>query len=199
MSQVSKFWPYPQLPLLFFFLLAVSFSVVAQDRVAKDKDKRGEKESDKAANNFVKLAGKVRCDKPDPAHSIEVPDRPGHQLIIAKRKCTWTEPMAIMGTKTKDGVIVDFAEQKEGALSTNGFEVDTLNDGEKLTMHKDGQVFGEKGPATTKGRWHFMRGTGRLRGIKGGGSYEGKLEEDDVLTVEFEGVYDPSAVVGEKK
>lgn len=44
-----------------------------------------------------------------------------------------------------------------------------------------------------------MRGTGKFKGIKGGGTYEGKLEADDVLTLEFEGVYDPSEMAGEKK
>ena len=44
-----------------------------------------------------------------------------------------------------------------------------------------------------------MRGTGKFKGIKGGGTYEGKLEAEDVLTVEFEGVYDPSEMVAEKK
>jgi hypothetical protein len=44
-----------------------------------------------------------------------------------------------------------------------------------------------------------MRGTGKFKGIKGGGSYEGRLEAGDVLTLEFEGVYDPSEMVGEKK
>ena len=58
----------------------------------------------------------MRCEKPETAHSIEVPDRSGHALMIEKRKCTWTEPMEIMGGKTKDGVVVGFAEKMEGAL-----------------------------------------------------------------------------------
>jgi hypothetical protein len=60
-------------------------------------------------------------------------------------------------------------------------------------------VQGEKGPAESRGRWSLMRGTGKFKGIKGGGSYEGKLAADDVLTLELEGVYDPSEMVGEKK
>jgi len=62
-----------------------------------------------------------------------------------------------------------------------------------------GQVLGIKGPATSKGRWSLMRGTGKFKGVKGGGTYEGKLDADDVLTLEFEGVYDPSELVGAKK
>jgi hypothetical protein len=60
-------------------------------------------------------------------------------------------------------------------------------------------VEGERGPAEANGRWSLMRGTGKFKGIKGGGSYEGKLAADDVLTLEFEGVYDPSEMEAEKK
>ena len=199
MFDVRKLRPGPHLPYLLLFLFALSVLATAQD-----EDKSKEKESKKkveasGGGNFVKVEGKVRCDKPDPAYSIEVPDRPGHALLLAKRKCTWTDPMVVMGAKSKDGVAVEFPEKMEGTLHAHGFEVDTFDNGEKVTWQSMGTVYGEKGPATSKGRWSLMRGTGKFKGIKGGGSYEGKLEADDVLTLEFEGVYDPSEMVGEKK
>jgi hypothetical protein len=195
MLDVRKFRSHTQIISLFLSLVAFSVVTTAQD---KDKDDK-EKESKKANTNFVNVEGKVRCDKPDPAYSIEVPDRPGHALMIARRKCTWTEPMLIMGAKTKEGVAVGYAEKSEGMLHVSGFETDTLDNGEKLTWKSMGQVLAEKGPATATGRWSLMRGTGKLKGIKGGGSYEEKLDADDVLVLELEGVYDPSEIVGEKK
>ena len=200
MFDVRKFRPRRSLPRLILFLFALSILGMAQDKDS-DKDKGKEKESKKteASGNFVKVGGKVRCDKPDPAYAIEVPDRPGHALQLAKRKCTWTEPMVILGAKTKDGEAVTFAEKMEGGLHTHSFETDTLDNGEKVTMQRMGQVLGEKGPATVKGRWSLMRGTGKLKGIKGGGTYEGKLEADETVVLEFEGIYDPSDMVGEKK
>lgn len=202
MFDVRQFKFRPQFHYLFLWLLALSILVTAQDK-DKEKDKGKEKQSKKAdasgSGNFVKVGGKVRCDKPDPAYSIEVPDRPGHALMLAKRKCTWTEPMVILGAKSKDGVAIEFPEKMEGTLHSHGFEVDTFDNGEKLTMQSMGHVLADKGPADSKGRWSLMRGTGKFKGIKGGGTYEGKLEADDVLTVEFEGVYDPSEMVAEKK
>jgi hypothetical protein len=202
MLDVRKFRSRPQFHYLSLLLLALSVSLTAQDK-DKDKDKGKEKEPKKAdasvGGNFVKVEGKVRCDKPDPAYSIEVPDRPGHVLMISKRKCNWTEPMVVMGAKTKDAVEVSFTEKMEGTLHVHGFEVDTLDNGEKLTWQSMGQVLAEKGPATAKGRWSLMRGTGKFKGIKGGGTYEGKLEADDVLTLDLEGIYDPTEIVGEKK
>jgi len=196
MLDVRKYRPLPQILTLFSLLVALSIPMTAQD---KDKDKNEKDSKEKMNGNFVKVEGKVRCDKPDPAYSIEVPDRPGHALTIAKRKCTWTEPMLFMGAKTKDGVSVSFAEKSEGMLHVNGFETDTLDNGEKLTWKSIGQVLAEKGPASATGRWSLMRGTGKFRGIKGGGSIEEKLDADDVLVLEMEGVYDPSEMVGDKK
>jgi hypothetical protein len=200
MLDVRKFRPRPQFHYLFLLLLALSISVPAQDKDKyKGKEKQSKKTDASGSGNFVKVEGKIRCDKPEPEHSIEVPDRPGHVLMISKRKCNWTEPLVVMGAKTKDGVAVSFTEKMEGTLHIHGFEVDTLDNGEKLTWQSMGQVLAEKGPATSKGRWSLMRGTGKFKGIKGGGTYEGKLEADDVLVLDLEGVYDPSEMVGEKK
>ena len=190
MLNVKKFRPRTNHCCLILFLLALSIFVTAQD---KDKDpKKG------AAANLIKVDGKIRCDKPDPGYSIEVPDRPGHALMLGKRKCTWTEPMVIMGAKSKDGVAIEFPEKMEGTLHSHGFETDTFDNGEKVTWQSMGHVTGDKGPADASGRWSLMRGTGKFKGIKGGGTYEGKLEADDVLVLELEGVYDPSDMVGKK-
>jgi hypothetical protein len=195
----------PRHAVLFLLLLAVSILAAAQNKDRdKDKDDReADKESKKVvasgAANLIKVEGKVRCEKPDPEYSIEVPDRPGHALMIAERKCVWTEPLVIMGAKTKTGVAVSFTERMEGSLHIHGFETDTLDNGEKLTWQSMGQVLAEKGPVDSKGRWSLMRGTGKYKGIKGGGTYEGKLEANDVLTLDFDGIYDTTEMVREKK
>lgn len=159
-------------------------SALAQDKIGRAPGK----------SQFVNVEGKVRCDKAGPEYAIEVPDRPGHALLLAKRLCHWTEPLVIKGAKTKDGVWVTFSEKMEGKLHVHGFEVDTLDSGEQLTWQTMGQVMAERGPAPVKGRWSLMRGDGKFKAIKGGGSYEGRLGVDDVLTLDFEGVYDLSEV-----
>jgi hypothetical protein len=186
-------------------LFVVVFSVLAAAQSSdkekdkdKDEDRETKKEAPAAKGNFVSVEGKVRCEKSAPAYLMEVPDRPGHGLILQKRKCTWTEPLIFKGTKTTSGQATAFIEKMEGTLHVHGYEVDNLDNGEKLTWQSMGQVMGEKGPAAVKGRWSLMRGTGKFKGAKGGGSYEGKLDADDVLTLNFEGVYDPTAM-GEEK
>jgi hypothetical protein len=185
----------PRLPhgVVLLILVATSLFLAGQER-------SNEKEAAKTGSSkFVNVTGSVRCDKPDPSYSIEVPDRPGHALRLARRQCTWTAPMNVMGAMSKDGIAVEFPEQMEGQLHSHGFEVDTYDNGEKLTWQSMGTVSGERGPAAVKGRWSLMRGTGKFKGIKGGGTYEGKLAADNVLTLEFEGVYDPSEIAVEQK
>jgi len=118
MFDVRKVRPRHHFHYFLMLLFALSILATAQD---KDDDKNKDKDQDKnkavaSGAHLVKVEGKVRCDKPDPAYSIEVPDRPGHALRLAKRKCTWIEPMVVLGAKSKNGVAVEFPEQMEGIL-----------------------------------------------------------------------------------
>jgi len=184
---------------IFFLIIVITFCIsLAAQEADRDKDKDAEKKA-AAASGIVQISGSVRCSKPDPSYSIEVPDRPGHSLIIARRSCTWTEPLEILGGKTKTGISVAFLEHMEGRLHPHGYEIDTLDNGEKITMRSLGQVPGDKGPVDLRGQWSFMRGTGKYKGIRGGGTYEGKLDADDVLTLKLEGTYDPVSMTGGKK
>lgn len=193
----------PIIQLLFPILFVITFSLLltAQES-AGEKEREKEKKADKksaAASDMVNIKGSLRCDKPSPSYSIDVPDREGHSLIVEKRNCSWIEPMVILGTKTKDGVWVTFIERMEGRLHPHSFETDSLEGGERITMQTTGQVSADKGPATTKGRFNFMRGSGKFKGIKGGGTYEGNVDADDVMTVKLEGVYEPAAMAGGNK
>ena len=183
---------------LLFLLVVFSLSLAAQDS-NREKEEKEEAAKKASAKGMVNISGSVRCGKQDPFYSLDVPDRPGHSLIISRRNCTWSDPLVIRGAKAKDGIADGFTERMEGSLHTHGFEVDTLDNGEKLTMQVSGQVNAEKGPTDARGRWNFMRGTGKFKGIRGGGTYEGKLDADDVLTLRFEGEYDPASMAAANK
>lgn len=174
----------------------VSISLAAQHDTGKSEE---EEKGEVFTGNVVKVEGALHCQKAVPANAIEVPDRPGHALMIGKRQCTWSKPLLVAGGKTQTGVAVDFTEKMEGALHVHGFETDSLDNGEKLTMRTMGQVLGEKGPAESKGRWSLMKGTGKYRGIRGGGTYLGKLEANDELNLTLEGVYLPDSMLGGQK
>lgn len=199
MFAVRTSGPRPFILWLFSFLMVFSLALAAQDSDREKKKEKEEESKKRAKAGLVDIKGSVRCQKANPSHAIEVPDRPGHALIIAKRQCTWSEPLVILGGKTKTGVFVAFFEQMEGQLHPHGYEVDTMDDGETIAMQTMGYEQAEKPPTVVKGRFSFTRGTGKYKGLKGGGSYEGQLEADDVMTITLEGVYEPAAMAGGKK
>jgi hypothetical protein len=191
-SQIMSKCPH-RAHLLCFVLFLIAFSI----RLAAQEKAAGKAEG--GTRKLVKVEGTVRCDKPDPSYSNETPDRPGHALMIEQRKCAWGKPLVVLGAKTQAGVMVSFTEKMEGALHLHGYEVDTLDNGEKLTMRNMTQILKEKGPASFRGRWSFMRGTGKFKGIKGGGTFDGKLEEGGTLTLDLEGSYVPEEMAAGKK
>ncbi len=44
-------------------------------------------------------------------------------------------------------------------------------------------------PQTEEGTWSLMRGTGKLKGVKAKGTYQGKAGADGMMTYEVEGEY----------
>ena len=104
MLHVRRLLPPTNRWCLVLVLFSLSVLAAAQGKDDKDKNHEKDKEAEKGAQSgaapWIKVEGKIRCDKPDPAYSIEVPDRPGHALMLGKRKCTWTEPMTILGAKS---------------------------------------------------------------------------------------------------
>jgi hypothetical protein len=199
MVEVGRFRFCSQAGLYFSFLVCVyagvfCVSLAAQEAGEKQQSKEAREKN--AGSELVKISGSIRCEKPMPSYSIEVPDRPGHSLMIEQRKCAWTEPWVILGAKAKDGVRVTFVERMDGALHPQGYETDTLEDGDTITMKTMSQVLAEDAPTPTKGRFSFTKGTGKYKGIKGGGSYEGKMDADGALTLELEGLYSPADMAG---
>ena len=164
-----------------------------------DKDRKDEDKGETFTGTLVKIEGTIRCEKPDPSYALEVPDRPEHALTLSRRKCGWTKPWTIAGERPQTGVAINFSEKMEGVLHMHGFEVDTLGNGDQVTMRTQGQMPAGQVPAETRGRWSFMRGTGKFKGIRGGGSYEGRVDAGGRLTLNFEGVYVPAEMAGEQK
>ena len=140
----------------------------------------------------TKTTGTVSCAKPAPAYSIPVADQTGHSLSITKSACTWTKPMELAGMKAKDGADVTYGDAMGTEVHTWGYHVGNMANGDKFyvkyqgkdTMTKDGK------PLTTEGTWSYTGGTGKLKGIKGKGTYKGKADAAGNMAVEVDGDYE---------
>ena len=148
----------------------------------------------------TKTSGTLKCDKPEPRYNIEVGDRPGHVMVLEKETCTWTEALGIGSDKAKDGQSVASVDLTAARASGSGVNVTTMESGDKsfasyryTTPLKDGKA-GE-----AHGTWSYTGGTGKLKGIKGSGTFKTTFAEDGTSTTEVEGTYQLAQAAGAAK
>jgi hypothetical protein len=150
------------------------------------------------ASAQTKLSGKVQCAKPDPDYAIEVGDKPGH--VMSARKQTCVEDWKIADLAVKTGQDVATGEMNGATGRDNGYHTATMENGDKYVVHFGGTTTAAKdGTATFDGKWSFVSGTGKLKGIKGGGTYKGTGKADGSGEVMVEGDYTLPAPAAPKK
>ncbi len=137
----------------------------------------------------TKITGTLDCGKME-NQAMEVGDKPGHVLGLGQSKCTWSKPLEIAGITSKDDVATGSIDASGNRGQTHGYAVDTVSNGDKLTMRLTGtaEIKGDVA-VSEKGTWTFVSGTGKLKGIKGKGSYAVTFKADGSSTVEAEGEY----------
>lgn len=137
----------------------------------------------------TKISGTVVCAKPDQLQMLVVGDRPGHSLTISQGKCTWTKPMEIAGLQTKEDRGTVSGDTSGSNSNERGYMVGTMSNGDKFFVRIQGTSTLKEGAIETdEGKWTFTGGTGKLKGIKGGGTFKGKGGPEGT-TEEVEGEY----------
>jgi hypothetical protein len=134
-----------------------------------------------------KISGTAKCGKPDVQQKVDVPDHPGHAISVSQSKCTWTKPMEVAGIKSKEGVTTPLDDIHGDTAHSHGYYVDTMENGDKAFVSFQGSASMKDN--TSDGKWNYTGGTGKLKGIKGNGTYKGKGAEDGSTTFDVEGEY----------
>jgi hypothetical protein len=138
----------------------------------------------------TKVSGTIQCDKSDPAYTLPVGDRPDHAFAISKSKCTWPKASEIAGTQATASEITSFAEIRGNRASLRGSNVMTMASGDKVFTSAQGSATVKEGTIqSAEGTWNYTGGTGKLKGIKGKGTYKSKPAPDGTRTIEVEGEY----------
>ena len=127
----------------------------------------------------TKMSGVGKCGKPENQQSVEVPDRANHMLAISKVACTWTTPIEINGQKGK-GYSVTLSSDMTGTHSRDsGYVVIEMDNGDKAFVRFQGTgVMKGDTPESGDGNWTFAGGTGKLKGLKGKGTYKSTMTAD---------------------
>jgi hypothetical protein len=138
----------------------------------------------------TKTSGTLQCGKSDPSYTIPVGDRPDHALAIGKTKCTWTTAPEMAGTQAKEHEYTSFADIRGARGQVRSAAVGTMANGDKYYATTQGPSTIKEGVTqTSQGTWSYTGGTGKLKGIKGKGTYKGKIGPDGTMTIEVEGEY----------
>jgi hypothetical protein len=135
----------------------------------------------------TKISGTAQCGKPDTQQKVDVPDHPGHSLSISQAKCTWTKPIEVGALQGKEGVTSGTDDIHGNTVAAHGYYVDTMANGDKAFVRFQGTALVKEG--TSEGKWSYTGGTGKLKGLKGQGTYKGKAAEDGSVTFDVEGEY----------
>jgi hypothetical protein len=144
-----------------------------------------------AASAQTKISGTLQCAKADPENAIPVGDRPEHTLLISQQKCTWTKPIQLEGVDAKTGQDTVFSDAYGVKTRDTGYHVSTMADGDQFVVRFAGVTTTDKNGVmqTQSGTWSFLSGTGKLKGLKGKGTYTAKGAADGTATADIEGDY----------
>lgn len=137
----------------------------------------------------TKISGTEQC-KPDPSTPVAIGDKPNHAFAIGKSQCTWSKPFEMAGVQIKEGAGVAVSEITGDKSSERGYHMGTMANGDKLSVRFQGAGNSKDGkPVNGGGTWSFTDGTGKLKGIRGKGTYKGTANADGTMTYQVDGEY----------
>jgi hypothetical protein len=138
----------------------------------------------------TKTSGTAMCTM-DPASPapVAISDQPDHAFAIGKAQCTWTG-FSVAGQAYKDGISTSLNEISGDTSSATGYHVATTTTGDTATAKFQGSGKLKDGKNVSDGgTWTFTSGTGKLKGIKGKGTYQGTPNADGTMTYKVDGEY----------
>jgi hypothetical protein len=138
----------------------------------------------------TKISGELQC-KAEPPAPVAIPDKPNHVYVVVKATCSWTKPFDLGGSPTKDGTETISSEMWGEKGSDHGYFAGATAGGDTYTVKFSGTSRSKDGKsAGNEGTWSFTGGTGKLKGLKGGGKYKsGAASADGTLTTQVDGEY----------
>ena len=136
------------------------------------------------------VSGTSKCPKSDVTHTVGVGDQPGHVLILEKGSCVWSAPMEMAGLKSKAFSGADTVDVTGAKGLSRGYSVITMENGDKAFVHWQATgTMTKEGTVTGDGTWSYASGTGKLKGLKGKGTFKFSTATDGTSESQIEGTY----------
>jgi hypothetical protein len=138
----------------------------------------------------TKVAWSDSCGKADPDYNVQVGDPNGHSFGLGQLKCHATKPAEIGADKGKEAVVTSASESSGNKSHQHGIYVLSMESGDKVSLPYQGTTTLKDGkPTGANGTWSFGAGTGKLKGIKGKGTWHCSAAGDG-WSCEGEGEYE---------
>jgi hypothetical protein len=134
-------------------------------------------------------SGVATC-KPDTSSPVALTDKPNHFFAVGSAQCVWTG-FEVAGQPSKSGISTDLEEiTGDSETSVRGYFVSTMLSGDTTTVRYQGssKLKGDKF-VSGAGTWVYTSGTGKLKGIKGKGTYKGTPNADGTVSYKVDGEY----------
>jgi len=152
-----------------------------------------------AAGAQTKITGTVQCAKPDPDYSVDAGDHPGHTFTLTKGSCTWGADTLINGMKIIADTGASTGEASATKITSTGSRVSTMENGDKFFANiRDTSPVKDNMPTDIEGVFTITGGTGKMRGIKGHGTYKVTPAADGTASVTVDGEYTMPAPMAPK-
>ena len=136
------------------------------------------------------ISATAKCGKADSGPPIEVGDQAGHMLMAMKMSCTYSKALEIAELKATTLSVAELTEMTGAKFQDRGYIVTTMENGDKAYARtQDTGVMKEGGAFTDEGTWTFTGGTGKLKGLKGKGTYRSSGGTDRGEEIQIEGEY----------
>ncbi len=98
--------------------------------------------------------------------------------------------MEIAGTQTKEDDGTNFDEITGDHSTGRGYVVAALANGDKMYVRIQSSATMKEGKlVNARGTWSFTGGTGKVKGITGKGTYQGKAAADGTVNYDVTGEY----------
>jgi hypothetical protein len=123
------------------------------------------------------------------------PDQPNHELQLAEIHATQESPDASWNNSRL--TYSSFADLVAGNGTQRGYFVNEHPDGDRDCGTFEGKVTTSGGATTLEGTFRFTSGSGKFSGIRGGGSYKGRLLSPTQTEMTWSGSYETAAAAGQ--
>jgi hypothetical protein len=116
---------------------------------------------------------------------------PATRLWSAKARAPGPSPWKSPETRQREDVGTNFDEIHGNKSQGHRYVVGTMANGDNVYVRIQGSSTLKDGAVeSANGAWSFTGGTGKLKGVKGKGTYKGKGAPDGSATYEVEGEYE---------